>query len=132
MGDASFLQSSFLGGQWSDFYQGRADDAKYPTAMSLCLNAMPVEEGPCARRSGTRHAGVAHNGAPVARMISFPFSDANPYTIELTESTLRLWSGSQIVTATPVTIASTSAASPTVFTTTTPHGMTTGANCVFA
>ena len=38
MAAATFAQTSFHGGEWSQFYQGRFDLPGYKTAMSVCLN----------------------------------------------------------------------------------------------
>ena len=130
MGAASFLQSSFLGGQWSQFMQGRMDHPKYGTAMSLCLNALPVEEGACVRRPGTRELGTTRAGAP-GRCIAFEFVKDAPYQMEFTDGHLRLWAGNAIATGAAVPVAGVDASTPAVVRTASPHGFPTGAQVVF-
>jgi hypothetical protein len=72
MGHATFLQHSFLGGEWSQSVQGRVDRPDYRTAMSVCLNGLPIEQGAWVRRPGFAHAGFTRGGRP-ARVIAFDF-----------------------------------------------------------
>lgn len=50
MPDASFFQSSFLGGEWAAKVQGRIDSKRYRTAAALLYNYYPGEEGALHRR----------------------------------------------------------------------------------
>jgi hypothetical protein len=93
---ASFVQTSFLGGEWSPFYQGRMDSPRYAAAMNRCLNNLPLEEGAAARRPGTRFAATTRNGNPGV-LLSFGFSQAQPYNVELTDGHLRLFAGPDLV-----------------------------------
>jgi hypothetical protein len=54
MARTSNLQTNFLGGEWSPFFQGRADHKNYKTAMNVCRNSFPIEEGAWVRRPGSR------------------------------------------------------------------------------
>jgi hypothetical protein len=78
----SNAQTSFLGGEWSKFAQGQTDDKEYPTAMNVCRNGHPIEEGCWVRRSGSRHMDVSRRGFP-ARLIPFNFDQRAPYNFEL-------------------------------------------------
>ncbi len=130
MANASFLQDNFLGGQWSAFFQGRALHPKYASAMAVCLNGYPVEEGAWVRRPGTRELGAARFGKP-GRVIPFTFYEAQPYTMEFTDGHLRLWNGTQIVWQLQNSITAITNASPAVFTTATAHGFSTGKELIF-
>lgn len=90
MGTASFVQNSFLGGEWSKQMQGRFDRPDYRTGLNLCLNVIPIEEGSAPRRSGTRLGGVTRNGA-YGVLREYNVDQAQPYDIELTAGHLRLW-----------------------------------------
>lgn len=107
MPSASYLQTSFLGGEWSPYAQGRADLETYRTAMNLCYNNIPLEVGACTRRPGTLWCGTTLNGQP-AVLRQFHFSQNAPYNIEFTNLAMRFWAGNQLVpgtTATPYPLA---------------------------
>jgi hypothetical protein len=141
--NANFTWSSFLGGEWSPYAQGRIDHPDYRKAMNSCLNGLPLETGAWQRRSGFREAGItrgAMNG------IVRPFYMANnlPVYMELTWdssaslSWLRFWSapygqvGPADGTIMPLsdaqdTIVAISTATPAVVQTTSAHsGWATG------
>ena len=50
MGAASFQQTSFLGGEISQFYQGRTDQPGYRSSLNVCRNGLPIETGAWVRR----------------------------------------------------------------------------------
>ena len=96
MGDASFTQTSFLGGQWSQFYQGRMDHPRYKTAMAVCQNAYPIEEGSCPRRPGFQFAAQTRAGVQ-GLLKPFVFEEAAPYICEFTNGHLRFFNGPNLV-----------------------------------
>tara|TARA_R110000868_G_scaffold24342_2_gene96279 strand:+ start:7177 stop:11307 length:4131 start_codon:yes stop_codon:yes gene_type:complete len=96
MGSASYVQTSFLGGEWSAYYQGRMDNPRYLTAMNRCLNALPIEEGANTRRPGIRFVATTRNGAP-GRVMTFNFTQSSPYNLEFTDEHLRLFAGTDLV-----------------------------------
>ena len=134
MADASFAQTSFLGGEWSQFTQGRFDKPEYRTAMSVCLNGFPLEQGAWVRRPGTRHVFPARGGAS-GRVRSFDFKQSQPYVIIFTAGYLRFITGSSIVTTNDdQAVSAISSANPAEVTTSAAHGWATGnavrfANC---
>ncbi len=110
---ASYLQTSFLGGQWSPTAQGRADEEAYRTALNVSFNALPVEAGAHTRRPGTTAPSTTRKGRPgVVR--EFHFSQASPYNFEFTDGIIRLWAGAALATVFPHTITSVSNANPAV------------------
>lgn len=130
MGETSYLQTSFLGGEWSQTYQGRMDDPHYRTAMSVCLNAFPTEQGAWTRRGGSRFLATTR-GANNGRVIKFDISETLPYVMEFTDAFLRFYGSSGnnvglITTNDAQTITSISTANPTVVATALPHGWATG------
>lgn len=126
MSAASYVQTAFNGGEWSQAMQGRIDHPAYRISLNVCLNAIPMEQGAWARRPGFRHAAVTRGGAP-ARVVAFDFKQAAPYTMEFTSGYVRFFSGPALVkTNDAKTIWSISAANPAVVTTTTAHGWATG------
>jgi hypothetical protein len=96
MADASFLQTSFLGGEWSPFSQGRATDPAYRTGLNVSRNMLPIEEGAHVRRPGARLIGPTRKGAPGV-LRAFDFEESHPYNLELTANHLRFLAGAGIV-----------------------------------
>ena len=126
MGRGTVLQSSFLGGQWAKYAQGRVDLPEYKTAMAKCFNGLPVEEGSWVRRGGTRNAGTTWGGV-AARTIPFAFSGAAPFSIELGNGRARFRLGASLVVETnPQVISTISNASPAVMTVTGTPSWATG------
>ena len=117
---ASFVQESFLGGEWSPLAQGRMSDPSYKFGMSTCLNAYPLETGPWTRRPGSRFMAVTKAGR-TGRIEPFNFTITKPYQIELTDGILRFYDGEKLVrnglgAGETSTIVSISAATPAVVT----------------
>ncbi len=132
MGSASFTQTSFLGGEWSQKAQGQIDKPAYRTAMNVSENGLPIETGAWVRRPGSRLAAHSKNGS-VARVLAFEFQQNEPYTIELTRGFARFYQGENIVfTNDPQPITSISTANPALVTTALPHGWTSGDTVMFS
>lgn len=132
MADASFIQTSFLGGEWAPYVQGRMDDTKYRTGLNVCRNSLPVEEGSWTRRPGVRMTVATRLGAPGV-LRSFDFRANAPYNLELTDGHMRLHNGPSLVLESlgRVTVFSVSTANPAVITTDTAHGWATGDAVLF-
>lgn len=128
---ASFLQTSFLGGVWSPTYQGNATDEDYRKALNVCFNAYPMEQGTWNRRAGTRLVSSTRNGQP-GRLLSFNFSNGQPYMMEFTDGYLRFNNGQSLLLDTsPPVISAISTADPAVITTAAAHGWSTNDHVVF-
>ena len=141
MAEASYLQSNFLGGEWSQTYQGRMDDPHYRTALNVCLNMFPTEQGALTRRSGTQFLQTTRGGGK-GRVTSFDIEESQPYILEYTDGFLRFRSFEAIATPNPSgyglvttndaqTVAAISSADPAVVTTSNPHGWSTGNTVIF-
>ena len=112
---ASYAQTSFLGGEISQWAQGKLDDPHYKISMDKCLNAYPVDEGACPRRPGFGFLGTTRFGKP-GRVMPFDFAEATPYNMEFTDGFLRLWNGTQLVTTNDnQTVTSITNTSPAIF-----------------
>lgn len=96
MPDVSSVQSSWLGGEWSPYSQGRFDHPKYRTSMNVCRNGVPLENGSWNRRSGTNFLATTRNGAG-GRLVDFDFEEPTPYRMEFTNGHLRLFVGTSLV-----------------------------------
>ena len=71
MARANSTQSSFLGGEWSPLAQGRTDLPAYPTALNVCRNGYPTEEGGWTRRPGFVELGKSYFGSPDTVSVDF-------------------------------------------------------------
>lgn len=127
MPDASYLQTSFLGGEWSPLIQGRMDDPRYRTGMNVCRNGLPIEEGSWVRRPGQRLVGPTRKGA-VAVLREFHFAESHSYNLELSAGHLRFTAGAGIVTESfgTRTIIALNTGNPVQLTTDAAHGWATG------
>lgn len=126
MAGASYLQTSFLGGEWSQYVQGRADKESYRSALNVCRNALPIEEGAWTRRSGAWFNATTRKGV-AGKTLALDFSQGQPYNIELTNGHMRFFAGNTLVLESHFEIVQgVSAASPAEFTTAAPHGWATG------
>lgn len=111
---ATQLISSFLGGEISQYAQGRYDRPDYRTSMRVCLNSFPIESGAWSRRPGTKYAGHTRGGA-AGRVVKFDFEQDAPITKEFTDGYLRFRSGAMLIgTNDDATILAISSANPAV------------------
>jgi hypothetical protein len=116
MGDASYAQTSFLGGEISKWAQGQFDRPEYKTSLAKASNILIVDEGAAPRRPGFQFLGTTRNGAP-GRQLPFDFSETSPYNMEFTDGFLRFWNGNSLVTTNDSqTVSAVSNGSPAVFT----------------
>src|SRR5262245_54283039 len=116
MADASYIRSSFLGGEVSKYIQGRVDREQYVTGLNVCLNGFPIETGAWVRRPGFKFVQTTRGGAP-ARLIKFDFQQNAPYNMEFTDGHLRFFSGAALATTNDsVTVTAISGANPAVVT----------------
>src|SRR6266566_4300196 len=95
MARASYHIQSFLGGEWSTRAQGMIKDPRYSTAMNLCLNGFPTEEGAWTRRPNWRMVGASYRGYP-GKTMSMAYKDGALALLELTcnngvASYARIW-----------------------------------------
>ena len=105
MGASSYVQSNFSGGEWSLRAQGRYDRPDYRTAMTLCRNALPVEESSWSRRPGTVAIAPTFKGLP-AKLLTYSFTEHAPYQMEFTDNTLRFIDGLSFVVDSTATVIS--------------------------
>ena len=88
MADSNFVQSNFLGGQWSPNAQGRYDLPVYKTALATSLNGLPLEEGAWQRRSGTQDYGYSLGDGQVKE---FWLPNNQAAVLDLTANFLNVW-----------------------------------------
>lgn len=115
MASASYFQSSFLGGEFGPFAQGRFDRRDYQRGMTLCRNSLPIEEGSWTRRPGTKFSATTRGGGP-AILREFHFSQASPYVMELSDGKVRFFSKGRLALENPrYHVSSLTHVSPAVF-----------------
>lgn len=131
MPNASYLQTNFLGGEWSPFAQGRADMEQYRTALNLCYNNLPIEVGACTRRPGTLVCATTRNGV-YGVIKDFNFSQNQPYLAEFTPGFLRIFAGTSLLLEDQRSVSGISSADPAVASTVLAHGYSTGDQVEFA
>src|SRR5262245_12729560 len=132
MGAASYVQSTFLGGEVSKSVQGQFHNPLYRSWMNACRNSIPMEQSTWVRRPGSRHLGTTRSGA-AGRVVAFDFKEAKPYTMEFTAGHLRFRSGTALVTTNDVqTVSAITVANPAKVTTSSAHGWTTGDQVFFS
>ncbi len=132
MGAASYVQASFLGGEWSPSMQGRVDYKEYRTAMNVCLNGFPTETGSWVRRPGTQFACATRQGA-TGRVIAYDFKQAIPYNMIFTDGFLRFTTGPSVVmTNDSQSVTAINSANPVQITTATNHGWSAGQYVMFS
>lgn len=56
-----FRQSNFNGGELSPKAISRRDLEVYPSSLAICVNMLPMAEGPIRRRPGLRHVDMVRN-----------------------------------------------------------------------
>lgn len=123
---ASYAVTNFLGGEISQFAQGRFDRPDYRISLNVCLNAFPVEIGPWTRRPGTAHAGTTRGGGS-GRVMEYDFEQAEPITMEFTDGWLRFRNGIVLITTNDAqSVSAVSTANPAVVQTASAHGWSTG------
>jgi hypothetical protein len=111
---ATQVITSFLGGEISQYAQGRYDRPDYRTSMRVCLNSFPIESGAWTRRPGTRFAQHTRGGKQ-GRKIKFDFEQSNSVTLEFTDGYLRARSGTSLLsTNDDVAVLAVSVANPAV------------------
>lgn len=131
---SNYTQTSFLGGEWSPFAQGRIDLPAYKTAMKVCSNFIPLENGALVRRPGFVELGLTDKNFP-AKLNSFVTNNMSVtgtnqiHIVELSgddgggSTILRVWAQPNanaypaLVSDSNVTVTSFSTASPTLMTT---------------
>jgi hypothetical protein len=123
---ASYVQTNFLSGEWSQTMQGRQDDPRYRSAMNLCVNGIMLETGAWIRRPAFLFAGRTPSGNP-ARVMPFNFTSVQPYSLEFSDNLIRFRNGVSFAMINDTqNVVSISTANPAVVRVINPHGWTNG------
>jgi len=92
------MQPSFNAGELSPRLGGRVDLEKYSSGLHTCLNFKVHPHGGVSRREGLRYVAETKESSTASRLISFEYSTAQTYIIEVGDGYLRFYmDGGQIV-----------------------------------
>lgn len=114
MGSAAFVQTTFLGGEWSKSAQGIFDHPWYRIALAVVRNYIPIEEASLIRRPSTRQIALTRGGQP-AKMLTY-FRDGGVDALVLTAGHINILDGRSMLHEEEATIADLSTATPAVLT----------------
>lgn len=101
---ASPLQNNFIGGEFSPLTQARVDSDLYNTGLEVCLNYIPLVQGPITRRPGTYFVQETKNsgsGTRTARLQRFEFSTTQAYMLEFGDQYIRFYRNNGPVESSP-------------------------------
>jgi hypothetical protein len=131
MASASYLQTSFLGGEWAPQSQGAMHDPHYKEALDTCQNYIPLEENSLTRRPGFKFGWQSKAGG-VARALRFVDAQNAAYPIEAGGGYFRFGKNRQLLLETTLNaVVSVSSAMPALVTTSGAHGYSTGDYIMF-
>lgn len=116
MGRLSHIQNGFNSGEWSPLMQGRSDLDKYPKGMGVCLNGVPVMQGPWTRRPGTAFLHGVKDNAQSVRLIPFRHNSGNDYVLEFGVNYIRVFNNQAITVNAGQSMTSVTLANPGVVT----------------
>ena len=88
---ATWVQTSFNGGEWSPLVYGRFDVARYKTALATCSNYLATVQGGLTKRSGTRFVAAVKNSVNPVRLVRFEFSITQAYVLEFGAGYIRFY-----------------------------------------
>lgn len=117
MAKASGIQSSFVGGEFSDLAAGRVDIPRYPTGLATCQNYITLLQGPAIRRPGSRYVAPTKGaGSSVPVLIPFEFSTTQAYILEVGNRYIRMYKDNAAILETGQAITNVTQANPAVLT----------------
>lgn len=91
MGKVNQLLTAFNAGEWSPEMSARTDVEKYPHACHLLENFVPLVEGPCRRRPGTRFVQEVKVSANRGWPKKFEVSSAKAFILEFGDLYVRFY-----------------------------------------
>lgn len=110
------IQSNFNAGEFSPLLYGRVDFEKYPSALSVSINGIPLVQGPWTRRPGTYFAAEVKDSSQATRLVRFEYSTTQAYIIEFGHLYMRFYRNGGPVLETAQNITGATAANPVVVT----------------
>jgi len=103
MARVSPLKNSGNAGEISPRLHGRTDFSKYPNAVEIGLNVIPLAEGGLMRRPGTRYVSEINSSSVKGRLRKFKYSNTQAYMLELGANVMRFYRHQARITANNIT-----------------------------
>jgi hypothetical protein len=94
---------SINAGEISPRLHARTDFVKYPNALEICQNLIPLAEGGAMRRSGFRFVKEIKSSAVKGRLKRFLYSTTQAYMLELGAGVMRFYKSQAQITAANIT-----------------------------
>ncbi len=116
MPKASPIQNQFNAGEFSPLLYGRTDIDKYPAALTVSENGIPLIQGPWTRRPGTKFAAEVKDSTRDTRLVRFEFSTTQAYILEFGHLYVRFFRDNGRITLTSQDITGITKANPAVVT----------------
>jgi hypothetical protein len=91
MAKASPIQTSFNAGEFAPEMEGRVDIAKYGSACKRMENGIPLVQGPCRRRGGTKFVSEVRTSANRTWLARFEFNTEQAYILEFGDLYIRFY-----------------------------------------
>jgi hypothetical protein len=116
MPKVSPLQGNFNTGEISPLFYGRVDVDRYKSALTTCVNYIPMIQGGLLRRSGTAFVSEAKTSTKKTRLIPFEFSITQAYILEFGDKYIRFYKDNGLITRATQAITAATQANPVVVT----------------
>jgi hypothetical protein len=98
MAKVATVQTNFNSGELSPLLHGRIDQDRYKTGCAVCLNYIPMIQGPLTRRSGSYYvAETKFSGARKVRLKAFTVSTSSAFMIEFGHLYVRFFKNEAVV-----------------------------------
>src|SRR5574343_457229 len=116
MPKVSPIQSSFSTGEVSPLLYGQVEFDNYKSGLKVCLNLLPLIQGPVTRRPGTYFCDEVKDSSKQVRLIRFKYSTQQAYMVEFGHQYIRFKRGNAPVTLAAQVITAATKANPCVVT----------------
>ena len=116
MPNASLMQTSFNGGEFSPLMEGHIDSPKRGSAVKELQNLLCLKQGPAARRGGTKYVARVKDSSKSTRLVEFEYSTAQAYILEVGENYIRFFRNNGSIFSASQSITNISSADPAVLT----------------
>lgn len=116
MPKVSPIQSSFSTGEVSPLLYGQVEFDNYKSGLKVCLNLIPLIQGPVTRRPGTYFCDEVKDSSRRVRLLRFKYSTQQAYMVEFGHQYIRFKRGNLPVTLAAQSITAATKANPCVVT----------------
>jgi hypothetical protein len=116
MAKVSPIQNNFNSGELTPLLYGRPELENYKAALAVCLNSIPLVQGPITRRSGTYFCDEVKDSSKLTRAYPFKFSTTQAYMLEIGDQYFRFKRNEAPVTLPTQAISAITNANPAVLT----------------